>query len=173
MRGQSVLAIAAIATAAATAQASAMELTSPDFAPNSPLALAQAYSDCGGGNIAPTLSWSGAPAGTKSFAVTVFDSDAPGGWWHWIVYNIAPHVGGLAQGALPAGAKTGVNDFGKSGYSGACPPHGSGVHHYHFVLWALDVARLPVGAAKKGAAIEPVLEAHTLAQAALTAAYER
>jgi Raf kinase inhibitor-like YbhB/YbcL family protein len=156
-------------------RAAAMDLTSRDIVQGAPFAPAQVYSQCGGGNVSPALSWSGAPAATKSFAVTLFDPDAAGGWWHWIVYDIGVDVRGLARGAgpLPDGARLGKNDFGAQAYGGACPPPGSGVHNYRFTVWALDVAALPIGGPVKGAAIEPVLEAHALARATLTATYER
>ena len=156
----------------AAAPAPRMELSSPDVAPGATLANAQVYSGCGGGNVAPALSWRGAPATTKSYAATVFDPDAQGGWWHWIVYDIPANAHALA-GAPPAGARMGTNDFGARAYGGACPPPGSGVHHYRITLWALDIARLPVDGNAKGAAIEPILKAHTLARANLTATYER
>lgn len=152
-----------------------MELKSPDIAEGDRLSLAQVYPDCGGSNIAPALAWSGAPAATKSFAVTAYDPDATGGWWHWIVFDLAPNIKGLPQGAapLPQGARVGKNDFGTTGYGGACPPPGSGTHHYRFTVWALDVPSLPATVAPKGAAIGPYLERHALARATLTATYER
>jgi len=152
----------------------AMELTSPQIAPGSTLALAQVHSDCGGSNISPALSWSGAPAGTRSFAVTVYDPDASGGWWHWIVYNISAATSGLpAGGPLPAGARAGKNDFGSAGYGGACPPPGSGAHHYQFTVWALGTPTLRVEGAAKGETVGPYLSAHALAHATLVATYER
>ncbi|MGB8364719.1 MAG: YbhB/YbcL family Raf kinase inhibitor-like protein [Rhizomicrobium sp.] len=165
----------AFGVAAITAPASAMELTSPDVAPGAALALPQVYSQCGGGNVAPALSWSGAPVATKSFAVTLFDPDAAGGWWHWIVYDIGARVHRLARGAmpLPDGAQQGENDFGAMAYGGACPPPGSGVHHYRFTVWALDTPALPFDDPPKGVTIGPYLEAHALARATLTATYER
>lgn len=162
----------------AAAPAFALEVTSPDIAPGATLSKAQVYSECDGDNVSPALSWSGAPAATKSFAVTAFDPDAPGGgWWHWIVYNIPAEASSLARGAgagaLPAGARMGRNDFGKSAYGGACPPPGSGAHHYRFTVWALGTAVLPVDGATEGQVIGPYLAAHALASATLMAMYER
>ena len=159
------------------AQASAMELASPDVAPGATLAKAQVHSECEGGNVSPALTWSGAPTATKSFVVTLFDPDAQGGWWHWIVYNIPAAANGLSRGAgagaLPAGARMGRNDFGKSAYGGACPPPGSGAHHYRFTVWALGTNALPTEGATEGEFVGPYLTTHALASATLTATYER
>lgn len=154
----------------------AMDLSSSDVAPGASLALAQVYSQCDGGNVAPALAWGGAPPGTQSFAVTLFDPDAQGGqgWWHWIAYDIPARTTALSRGgALPAGAQNGRNDFGKKEFDGACPPTGSGTHHYEFTVWAMPTPTLAVDAAATGEAIAPYLKAHALASAALTATYER
>src|SRR5215211_2435737 len=99
---------------------------------------------CSGANHSPALSWSGAPAGTKSFAVTAYDPDAPtgSGWWHWVMYNIPASATGLAAGAgngrnAPSGSQQGMTDFGTKGYGGPCPPVGSKPHHYQFKVFAL------------------------------------
>jgi Raf kinase inhibitor-like YbhB/YbcL family protein len=171
--GLPILALGAALSAASAA--AALELSSPDVAEGHLLAQAQVYSECGGANISPALTWSGAPDGTKSFAVTLYDPDAPGGWWHWIVYNIPPATHALERGDAtpPAGALTGENDFGANTYSGACPPPGSGYHHYRFTLWALGVATAPFGAGATGKTVELFLKAHALASTTLTALFER
>lgn len=172
-------AIAALALGGAlgaAGPASAMELTSPDVAQGASLALTQVYAQCGGGNVAPALAWTGAPPAAKSFAVTLFDPDAQGsqGWWHWIAYDIPAGTSALPRGgALPAGAENGRNDFGHKRFDGACPPNGSGAHHYQFTVWAMPTATLGVDADATGEAIEPYLKAHALASATLTAMYER
>ncbi len=104
---------------------------------------------CSGGNQSPDLSWSGAPPGTKSFAVTVFDPDAPtgNGFVHWVLFDIPASVTSLEAGAgarPDAGlqAKHGTNDFGSARYEGPCPPPGDPPHHYHFAVYALDVAKM-------------------------------
>lgn len=150
-----------------------MELSSPDVVEGYSLAQAQLYSECGGGNVSPALSWSGAPPATKSFAVTLYDSDASGGWWHWIVYDIPASANGFTRGTAPAGALMGENDFGASAYGGACPPPGSGPHHYHFTLWALDVADTPFKGGANGKTVEAFFKAHKLATATLTAVFQR
>ena len=125
--------------------ATAFELTSPDpdVKTGKPMTRAQEYKGfgCNGDNLSPALEWKNVPAGTQSFAVTVYDPDAPtgSGWWHWIVYNIPATATGLPGGAvvkeaLPAGAKQGRNDFGERNFGGACPPPGDKPHHYIFTV---------------------------------------
>ena len=108
----------------------------------------------GGQDESPQLSWSGAPAGTKGYAVTVFDPDAPtaSGFWHWAVLNIPADVTSLPAGAgsrdgaaLPAGALQLKNDAGFAGYLGAAPPTGHGPHRYLIMVHAVDVDKLDVG----------------------------
>jgi len=130
------------------------------------------------GNASPQLSWSGAPEGTKSYAVTVFDPDAPtgSGFWHWTVANIPADVTALAADAstssLPAGAVQGRTDFGQPGYGGAAPPAGHGPHRYIFTVFAVDVDSLPVTSENSGAIFGFNLYFHTLAKASITATYE-
>ena len=100
----------------------------------------------GGANIPPALAWSGAPEGTRSYAITCFDPDAPtgSGWWHWVVTDLPVEVTSLAEGAgLPAGARAWVNDFGYAGWGGPWPPPGP-AHHYVFTVFAVGVDRLDV-----------------------------
>ena len=119
-------------------------LRTTSFNPNQFLPQKFVYngSTCSGENISPELEWENAPEGTKSFAVTVFDPDAPGeGWWHWTVVNIPAEVTKIPEGAsnfktLPDGAIEGKTDFGKTGYGGACPPPGK-PHRYIFTVYAL------------------------------------
>lgn len=100
---------------------------------------------CTGKNVSPDLSWSGAPEGTKAFAVTMYDPDAPtgSGWWHWLLFNIPAHVTKLTDGAgskggkLPKGAIQSQTDFGKPGYGGPCPPAGDKPHRYIIKVIAL------------------------------------
>lgn len=131
-------------------------------------------SGCSGRDISPQLSWSGAPASAKSFAVTVFDPDAPtgSGWWHWTIVNIPANVHALPRDAgnrdgtkVPAGAVQGRTDFGNPGYGGACPP--TGTHRYRFKVWALDVDKLPVDRESSGALVGYLLNAHSVASAEL------
>jgi hypothetical protein len=135
----------------------------------------------GGEDRSPQLSWSGFPEGTKSFAVTVFDADAPtaSGFWHWIVTGIPASVTELAAGAgeegganLPDGAFMLRNDGGFAGYIGAAPPGGHGPHRYYFVVHALDTDDLGVPAEASPAFHGFNLFSHTLARATLVATFE-
>jgi Raf kinase inhibitor-like YbhB/YbcL family protein len=150
-------------------------LTSTGFVDGGPLPDAQVHSK---GNRSPQLSWSGAPEGTKSFAITCFDPDAPtgSGFWHWTVANLAADVTELAEGAssagLPKGAVEGRTDFGEPGFGGAAPPPGHGPHRYIFTVFAVDVESLPVTPEDSGAKYGFNLHFHTLARASVTGEYE-
>jgi len=127
------------------------------------------------GNTSPHLKWSGAPEGTKSFAVTCYDPDAPtgSGFWHWTVANIPADVTELpAGGPVPAGAVEGRTDFGEPGYGGAAPPPGHGPHRYIFTVHAVDMDKLDVTQDNSGAVFGFNLHFHTLAKASITAVYE-
>ena len=127
------------------------------------------------GNTSPHLKWSGAPEGTKSYAVTCFDPDAPtgSGFWHWTVANIPADVTELtAGGPMPAGAVEGRTDYGEPGFGGAAPPAGHGPHRYIFTVFAVDVEKLDVTADNSGAVFGFNLHFHTLARASITATYE-
>jgi len=175
--------LAATAASAQNAAAAEFTLNSPDYSPSGRIAPEQACRGSGsvGSNLSPALGWRGAPPATRSFALTVFDADAPGGgFWHWVVFDIPSHATMLAKGAgeasgraMPAGSLQARNDFGETGYGGPCPPPGDPPHHYRFTLYALDVAKLPVRAGTKPAAIAEALKAHTLARATLTGLYSR
>jgi Raf kinase inhibitor-like YbhB/YbcL family protein len=165
-----------LASALAAGHVFAMDVSSTDVAQGASLALAQVYAQCGGTNVAPALAWTGAPPAAKSFAVTLFDPDGHGGqgWWHWVAYDIPAGTTALPRGgALPAGAQAGRNDFGHKEFDGACPPQGSGMHHYQFTVWAMPTPTLTVDPGATGEAIAPYLKAHALASAMLTAVYER
>ena len=108
---------------------------------------------CNGENKSPQLEWSNAPGDTKSFAITIYDADAPtgSGYWHWVVYDIPSTVHEIKQGAgsgdrklKPDGAKDGNSDFGVPGYGGPCPPENDKAHTYIFTVYALKVDHLPI-----------------------------
>jgi Raf kinase inhibitor-like YbhB/YbcL family protein len=147
-------------------------LTSTDLADGGTLPDDQVQAK---GNTSPHLAWSGAPEGTKSFAITCFDPDAPtgSGFWHWTVANIPADVSEIAAGGpLPDGAVEGRTDFGEPGFGGAAPPPGHGPHRYVFTVFAVDVDRLPVTPEDSGAKYGFNLHFHTLATASITATYE-
>lgn len=137
---------------------------------------------CSGANISPALLWKNAPQGTQSFAVTIYDPDAPtgSGWWHWVVYDIPAGTQQLAQGAgsvdgdkLPADAKQGRTDYGSKGFGGACPPAGDKAHRYIISVHALKVAHLDVPADATAALIGFSINANRLGTATLQALYSR
>ncbi|MEB3043141.1 YbhB/YbcL family Raf kinase inhibitor-like protein [Rhizobium mulingense] len=165
-----------------TAAQAEMKLTSKDLTSGKTMADAQVFNSfgCTGKNISPELTWSGAPEGTKSFAVMVYDPDAPtgSGWWHWSVFNIPADASKIATGAsgdkkLPAGAVEGRTDFGTSGYGGACPPVGDAPHHYQFTVYALSVDKLPLPDTAPGAMVGYYVRANTLDKASIEVTYGR
>lgn len=127
---------------------------------------------CEGADVSPPMAWSGAPAGTRGFALTCFDPDAPrGGWVHWGVYGLPAGTAGLAKGVLPQDARTVPNDFKVPGWRGPCPPPGHGVHHYVFTLYALKAPLSPAPANYAG--LEQAAKAASTASARLIGTYER
>ncbi len=168
--------------AAGPAWAGSLRVDSPDLANGGRVALAQVYGrdGCPGQNRSPALRWSGVPAGTESFAVTMFDPDAPhfGGWWHWVVFNIPSYTTALPAGAgsgggLPAGAVQALNDFGMPGYGGPCPPPEASPHHYELTVWALDVPRLPADSSTAALEVARMIRRHAIGQARIVARYGR
>ena len=137
---------------------------------------------CNGQNVSPELQWSNAPKETKSFAVTVYDPDAPtgSGWWHWLIFNIPPTVNKLPAGAgkpgskdAPAGSVQSVTDFGQGGYGGPCPPAGDKPHRYIFTVYALKLDQIPLKNDASGAMVGFYLNQNAVAKASLTALYGR
>jgi Raf kinase inhibitor-like YbhB/YbcL family protein len=188
MSGKSIAGVVALAlvASAGAANAGGFTLSSPTIKPNSTLTLDQVYNGfgCSGKNISPALKWSGAPKDTKSFAVTVYDPDAPtgSGWWHWVVYNIPATTTELAQGAgdasgatLPKGAAQGRTDFpgpATASFGGACPPPGK-PHRYIFTVFALKTDKIEVPADATAALIGFNLNGNALGKASFTAKYGR
>ena len=137
---------------------------------------------CTGKNKSPHLKWTGAPANTKSFALTLFDPDAPtgSGWWHWLVFDIPTSINEIATGAgdvnaglLPDSVIQSKTDYGSYGYGGPCPPQGHGIHQYIFTLFALDVDSLGLDKNANSATVGFNINAHTLAKASLVMYYKR
>jgi len=133
---------------------------------------------CDGGDVSPPLTWSGAPAGTRSVALIADDPDAPGGTWvHWVLYNLPAEVSELPENIAKVesldlgGARQGRNDFRRPGYGGPCPPPGP-AHRYFFKLYALDAPlTLKPGAQKKD--VDAAMEGHVLGTAQLIGTYAR
>jgi Raf kinase inhibitor-like YbhB/YbcL family protein len=154
-------------------------LWSNDLKEDGPMPEAQVFNGMGytGGNRSPHLAWEGAPAGTKSFVLTVYDPDAPtgSGWWHWVVANIPatakelPADSGSGKG-LPAGALETRTDFGAPGYGGAAPPPGPS-HRYIFTLHALKVERIDVTDQSSAALVGFMTNMNSLGKATLTVTY--
>ena len=177
MRPLVLLALAALLLFPGGADAAGLKLTSRDLASaefRSPF-IYRGFG-CTGKNISPALTWSGAPAATKSFAVTVYDPDAPtgSGWWHWVIANIpasetslAKNAGDLKADLAPKGSVQSHTDFGGSGYGGPCPPKGDKPHRYVFTVFAVDVATLGAAADATAAFIGLNLHAHAIAAASL------
>ncbi len=180
----SMLGITVIAISAAS-QAQEFRVTSADVRPGARIANEQVYngSGCGGANISPEISWSGAPSGTKSFAVLVHEPDAPtggAGWWHWLVVDIPAGVTRLPKGAgkpdgsrLPAGARQIANDFGDAGWGGPCPPAGDPPHHYTFSVYALKVDKLSLPDHPTAAVAAFTANQNAIAHAGFAAVYGR
>jgi Raf kinase inhibitor-like YbhB/YbcL family protein len=158
----------------------AFRLLSEDFKDGDTLPEAQVFNGMGyqGGNISPQLAWADAPAGTRSFVVTLYDPDAPtgSGWWHWVVANIPadckalPRGCGSGQGGLPRGAVQTRTDFGTGGYGGAAPPPGP-PHRYIFTVHALKVERIDVNESSSGAMVGFMVHMNSLGNASLTARF--
>lgn len=172
---------AAFAQTADTLQLTSANFNDGDFLPQEHILSAEFGFGCSGGNMSPELAWSGAPDGTKSFAVTVFDPDAPtgSGFWHWVVVNIPASVTELGLNAgnprassLPRGARQIRTDFGTPGYGGPCPPLGDHPHRYIFTVFAVGVDQLPVTAETSAAVVGFMLHFNTLAKAELMGLYK-
>ncbi len=150
-----------------------MELSSPTFAPGGEIPVRHT---CEGEDLAPPLHWQGVPDGAASLVLIVDDPDAPDPaaprttWVHWVLYDMPPAAAELAEGGrpLPAGTREGLNDWGRHGYGGPCPPIGR--HRYFFKLYALDKVLPPLTPPTK-AAVEQAMRGHVLAQAELIGTY--
>lgn len=137
---------------------------------------------CNGENISPQLYWENYPAGTKSFAVTIFDKDAPtgSGWWHWVVFDIPVSATELKSGAgdvalklAPPGSIQSITDFKTNGYGGPCPPQGSGAHQYIMTVHALNCEKLGLDASANPALVGFLLQQHLIEKSSLIFYYKR
>ena len=166
----------------AVVHAASFKVTAPDFVTKGRVDASHVFNGmgCTGQNISPALQWSNPPAGTKSFAVNMYDPDAPtgSGWWHWVMYNIPANITGLPAGAgngrnAPRGSVQGPTDFGTRGYGGPCPPPGDKPHHYHITVFALKVDKLDIPGNGTSAMVGFNLNANKLATARVTGLYAR
>jgi Raf kinase inhibitor-like YbhB/YbcL family protein len=155
----------------------ALTITSPAFSQGHEI---PSHFTCEGADLSPALAWSGAPAGTKSFALIVDDPDAPDPaapkmtWVHWVLYNLPTDSRGLPEAVepanLPPGTREGKNDWKRTGYGGPCPPVGR--HRYFFKLFALDDVLPDLKAATK-AELEKAMQGHVLENAELLGLYQK
>jgi hypothetical protein len=178
------IATAALALAAAAGAHAALRLESPDIKPNAMMdrKFEANVFGCNGENKSPALKWSGAPKDTKSFAVTVYDPDAPtgSGWWHWSVINIPanvmelkPDAGNASNANLPPGARQVRIDYGVAAWGGMCPPAGDKPHRYIFTVYALKTDKLDLPGDATAAAAGFMVNANAIAKASFTAKYGR
>lgn len=137
---------------------------------------------CTGENKSPQLSWQNAPEGTKSFAITMYDPDAPtgSGWWHWVVFDLPVNTNSLAAGAgnpskglMKKGAIQSVTNYGTPGYGGPCPPENHGIHQYVITVHALKVANLGLDKNTNPAIVGYNIWNNTIAKASIVTYYER
>lgn len=179
-----ILVVATTCLASNVAVAGNLKLTSPTIKSGATLTEEQVFEGfgCTGKNQSPALKWTPGPKDTKSYAMTVYDPDAPtgSGWWHWVVYNIPANVTELVSGAgdatgklLPPGTIQGRTDFGTHTFGGACPPKGDKPHRYIFTVYALKVEKIEVPADASAALIGFMIHANILAKSSFTAKYSR
>jgi len=177
-RAAATLAAFANMLALVPAVAADFKLTSTDIGPGIPLATEFVFNGfgCTGGNQSPAIAWSGAPAGTKSFAVALFDPDAMQGrgFWHWLMVNIPANTTALSRDAgrndgskLPSGAVQIKNGFRAAGYSGSCPPPADEPHGYVMTVYALKVSSVEVPTDAPSTAMLAAIEADSLGKASL------
>ena len=156
---------------------STFKLSSNELIHNGTLPNAQVLNayGCNRGNVSPQLSWNNPPINTKSFAIICHDPDAPrpNGWYHWLLVNIPIKTREIAQGGKIDGATETITDFETTGYGGACPPIGHGIHHYHFTIYALDTEKLDVKKDDKPIDVEKLVQSHAIAKSTITGLFER
>jgi len=163
------------------AQTTAFSISSKDLGKY--FSLKQVYDkyNCGGMNISPQLYWENPPEKTKSFAITMFDPDAPTGkgWWHWLIFNISPQIKELPSGAgsinansLPPEIIQSINDYNEYGYGGPCPPPGK-AHRYFITIYALNVPALNIPPETPPELAYKKIRAHTIEKAKIISLYGR
>jgi Raf kinase inhibitor-like YbhB/YbcL family protein len=181
---RSLIAAALAIAAGGTVHAAGFNLKSPDIKANAMMdkRFETNVFGCNGENKSPALQWSGAPKGTRSFAVTAYDPDAPtgSGWWHWSVINIPasvtelkPDAGNVSNANLPAGARQVRIDYGVAAWGGTCPPEGDKPHRYVFTVYALKTDKLDIPADATAALAGFMINGNSIGKATLTAKYGR
>lgn len=166
------------------AHSSSLSLFSNDIAQGEFMSKAHEFNGfgCSGDDLSPHLKWSNAPEGTKSFAITVYDPDAPtgSGWWHWQIINIPNNIleietgaGSVGKNSVPQGSVQISNDYDIQGFGGACPPSGHGVHHYRFTIHALSIEKLELPEGASGALAGYMINANTIESSSIEALYKR
>lgn len=164
--------------------AAEFSVSSPQIKANQKIDIVQVFNGfgCKGINKSPKLVWKNPPAGTRSFAVTVYDPDAPtgSGWWHWVIFNIPANVttlklntGDPGRGLAPKGSIQSNTDFGKPGYGGPCPPQGDMPHRYQITVYALKTEKLPLDSNVPAAMVGFYLHQNLIAKTVLKAHYSR
>jgi Raf kinase inhibitor-like YbhB/YbcL family protein len=158
----------AVAGVVLAALSGVMQLRSGDFSAGGRLPRSLMAAECGGADRSPSLSWSGSPQGTKSFALIMHDPDAPmpGGFYHWVVYDLPAGTVSLSAGVRLPPSELGVTSAEKAGYYGPCPPPGP-AHHYVLTVYALDIGRVGGSAPLDGPRILRAIGGHVLARATL------
>jgi hypothetical protein len=179
-----IMSMVMVLTLLVVANVGAQEFTLKSDDMGGQLSLSQVFEGmgCSGKNMSPSLKWINAPGNTKSFAVTVYDPDAPSGsgWWHWVIFNIPTGVnelkadaGRLEKKLAPAGSVQSVTDWGRPGFNGACPPAGALAHRYIFTVYALNVPKLDLDEKTPPATVGFMMSGCTIAKASLIAYYQR
>ncbi|MEN9360786.1 MAG: hypothetical protein RL095_2321 [Verrucomicrobiota bacterium] len=177
------LSLVAFASSCGSSAAAGFSLSSADIAEGRPMSLKQEFNgfDGRGENLCPALSWSQPPAGTKSFAVTVYDPDAPtgSGWWHYLLVDLPADTRSLPQGfgtrpeLRPPQSREVRNDYGLLAYGGPCPPKGDKPHRYIFTVHALKVDKLALPDGASAALAGFMINANCLGKASITSVYGR
>ncbi|MDO6499033.1 YbhB/YbcL family Raf kinase inhibitor-like protein [Photobacterium sanguinicancri] len=171
--------VLALSIFALVAPVYAFEVSSKDIQEGHPMAKTFEYKGwgCDGGNLSPQLMWKDAPEGTKSFAITAFDPDAPtgSGFWHWVAINIPASVSDLPRGVNieKLGGQNLRIDYGTVGFGGVCPPENDGMHRYQFTVWALPTEKLNLNEDTSAAVAGFTLNSMALDKVTLTATYTR
>ncbi|WBX78060.1 YbhB/YbcL family Raf kinase inhibitor-like protein [Tenacibaculum ovolyticum] len=177
-----IILVASIIFAAITANSQTFTLKSNEMGGQLTNKQVFAGFGCKGENISPQLFWENAPKGTKSFAVTVYDSKAPtgSGWWHWVAFNIPANTNELKSNAgnpklnlAPNGTIQSITDFGTKGFGGACPPKGNGEHPYIFTVYALSIDKINLPSNTPAAQVNYFINASTIGKATIVSYYKR